>query len=115
MIPLQEIDFHAAEKVFYKVHLVAPTGAAPFFAEVLVYDSEFVPPYQSNVTFRQGFQSAAAAFGHVLDWVKAHSVKHGYTVNRLDNPCNCEFLARDVQQKSVQTAGLSLQVQVNGK
>jgi hypothetical protein len=62
MIPLQEIDVHTDKNVFYKVHIIAPTGQAPFSAEVLVYDSEFKPPFASVVSFHQYFQDAKAAF-----------------------------------------------------
>lgn len=114
MIPLQEVDIHTDKNVFYKLHLIAPTGAAPFSVEVLVYDSEFTPPFQSNVSFHQQFQSASDAFAHALNWVKGYSTKHGYSVNRINNPCNCEFLPKRDQQSSVQSAGLSVQVEVNG-
>lgn len=114
MIPLQEVDIHTDKKVFYKVHLVAPTGAAPFFTEVLVYDSEFVPPFQSNVSFHQQFNTANDAFTHSLNWVKGYSAKHGYTINRINNPCNCEFLSQQNQQGIVNAVGITLQVQVNG-
>ena len=114
MIPLQEVDIHTDKKVFYKVHLVAPTGAAPFFAEVLVYDSDFAPPFQSNVSFHQQFNTASDAFAHSLAWVNGYSTKNGYTINRINNPCNCEFLSQQDQQAVVKAAGLTPQVQVNG-
>ena len=114
MVPLQEVDIHTDKKVFYKVHLVAPTGAAPFFTEVLVYDSEFDPPFQSNVSFHQQFNGAKDAFTHALNWVKGYSTKHGYTIKRINNPCNCEFLSQQDRQATVQAAGFTIQVQVNG-
>jgi hypothetical protein len=114
MVPIQEVDIHTDKKVFYKLHIVAPTGAAPFFTEVLVYDSEFNPPFASTVTFHQQFQDANAAFSHALSWVAGYSKKHGYTVSRIDNPCNCEFLSQADQQKSVNNSGFTIQVQVNG-
>lgn len=115
VIPLQEIDIHTNKKVFYKLHLVAPSGFAPFFTEVIVYDSEFNPPFQSNVSFHQQFQDATAAFAHALNWVKGYSTKHCYTISRINNPCNCEFLLQADQQNVVQAAGFTLQVQVNGE
>ncbi|QDX96293.1 hypothetical protein EGD00_02690 [Pectobacterium carotovorum subsp. carotovorum] len=114
MIPIQEVDIHTDKKVFYKLHLVAPTGAAPFSTEVLVYDSEFNPPFISRVTFHHQFQDSKAAFAHGLSWVEGYSKKHGYTVNRINNPCNCEFLSQADQQQSVQSVGLKIWVQVNG-
>ncbi len=114
MIPLQEIDIHTDKKVFYKVHLVAPTGAAPFFTEVLVYDSEFSPPFQPNVAFHQQFNSASDAFTHAINWVISYCSKHEYAINRINNPCNCEFLPQAEQQRIVKAAGLLLQVQMNG-
>lgn len=114
MIPLQEIDIHTDKKVFYKVHLVAPTGTVPFFTEVLVYNSELSPPLQSNVAFHQQFNSASDAFTHAINWVIDYCSEHEYTVNRINNPCNCEFLPQTEQQHIVEAAGLLLQVQING-
>jgi hypothetical protein len=114
MVPIQEVDIHTDKNVFYKLHIVSPTGAAPFFIEVLVYDSEFNPPFASKVNFHQQFQDANAAFMHGFSWVSGYSKKHGYTVNRINNPYNCEFLSQTDQQKSVQNAGFTIQVQVNG-
>lgn len=114
MIPLQEVDIHTDKNVFYKLHLIAPTGAAPFSVEVLVYDSEFSPSFQSNVSFHQQFNDASDAFEHGLNWVQGYSAKHGYTVNRINNPCNCEFLQKPDQQSKVRSVGLSVQVEVNG-
>lgn len=114
MIPLQEVNIHTDKNVFYKLHLITPTGAAPFSVEILVYDSEFNPPFESKVSFHQQFQCASDAFAHALNWVKRYSAKHGYSVERINNPCNCEFLSKTDQQSSVYSAGLSIQVEVNG-
>lgn len=114
MIPLQDVDVHTDKQVFYKLHLVASSGAAPFWAEVLVYDSEFNPPFVSQVSFNQHFKNANDAFLHALNWVKGYSAKHGYSINRVNNPCNCEFLSRIDQQSIVDAVGLTLKVQVNG-
>lgn len=114
MIPVQEVNFHTDKKVFYKLHIISSTGTTPFFAEVFVYDSEFDPPFTSTVNFHQNFQDSKAAFTHVLNWVKSYSQRHGYTVNLINNPCNCEFLSKADQQQSVQSAGLKIQVKVNG-
>lgn len=114
MVPIQEVDFHTDKKVFYKLHIISPTGTAPFFTEVFVYDSEFNPPFVSTVTFHQQFQDSKAAFAYALSWVDGYSKKHGYTVNQINNPCNCELLSQADQQQSVQSAGLKIQVKVNG-
>lgn len=114
MIPLQEVDIHTDKKVFFKLHLVAPTAAAPYSTEVLVYDAEFKPPFQSVVSFHQQFTTAKDAFTHALSWVKGYAAQHGYAINRINNPCNCEFLRQSEQQSIVNMVGITLQVQVNG-
>lgn len=114
MIPLQEIDIHTEKNVFFKVHLVAPTESPPFSTEVLFYDSEFSPPFQSTVSFHRQFNTAKDAFTHALSWVKGYAAQHGYAINRINNPCNCEFLLRDDQQAVVNASNIALQVQVNG-
>lgn len=115
MIPLQEVDIHTNQNVFYKLHLIAPTGAAPFSVEVLLYDSEFDPPFQSHVSFSQQFQNASAAFTHALNWVQGYCAQHGYSIKRINNPCNCEFLQHADQQQIVEVAELSISVEVNGE
>lgn len=115
MIQLQEVDAHTDKKVFFKLHLVTPTGVAPFFVEILVYDSEFTPPFQSNVLFHQQFNGSKEAFEHGIRWVLNYSAKHEYAINRVNNPCNCEFLPQPDQQAIVNAAGLGLRVQVNGE
>lgn len=115
MIPLQEIDVHTNKKVLYKVHILALTeNTTTFFTEVLVYDSDFEIPFQSNVVLRENFDSAKGAFEHALNWIYAYSNKHGYTITRINNPCNCEFLSKSYQQEIVNKKSLQLQVQVNG-
>jgi hypothetical protein len=114
MIPLQDIDLHTDKQVFYKLHVIAPTGHAPFAAEVLVYDSEFDPAFASTVSFNQTFSDSRSAFAHAFNWINGYSTKHGYTINRINNPCNCEFVSQADQQSVVQAKGLALTVQVNG-
>ncbi len=35
MVPIQEVDFHTDKKVIYKLHIISPTGAAPFLQRCL--------------------------------------------------------------------------------
>ena len=69
MIPIQEIDTHTDKQVLFNIHLVAPTAAASFSTEVLVYDSEFSPPFQSTVLFHQQLKPGGGffkAFGRMI-------------------------------------------------
>lgn len=114
MIPIQDIDVHTSEKVLFKLHLIAPSGSAPFLVEVLVYDSEFDSSCALQVPFDQQFQLSSDAFSHAFNWVKSYSAERGYSINFVNNPCNCEFLSQAEQQDLVAAAGLSLLVKVNG-
>lgn len=122
MTPLQDIDIHSDNSVFYKLHLVSPHGssfAVPasaklFSVEVLVYDSEFKPPYSSAIRFHEQFATAELAFEHGLKWVLGHATAYGYSCNRINNPCNCEFLSKADQSTVLNRLGISPLLQVNG-
>lgn len=123
MIPVQDIDIHTDKAVFYKLHLVQPSSGSafstgpssnPFSVEVLVYDSEFEPPYSSAIRFPQQFSKAEDAFEHGIIWVRGHTKVHSYAVNRINNPCNCEFLDKAGQATVLDRLGISPIHHVNG-
>lgn len=115
MIPLQEIDIHTDKNVFYKIHLIHPYNASFYAAEILVYDAELDPPYHSTVNLTQQFQEPGVSFNSAIRWISNYSEAHGYTINRIDNPCNTEFLSRADQQNFVNDLGLQITVQENGQ
>lgn len=123
MTPIQDIDVHTDKAVFYKLHLVRPSHgsefgvnspAAPFSVEVFVYDSEFKPPYSSAVRFAKQFSAPDDAFQQGLSWVLGHAAAYGYAVNRINNPCNCEFLDKAAQAAVLSRLGISPEHHVNG-
>ena len=114
MTPLQEIDIHTDQELFFKLHLISPTKTAPFFAEVIVYDSAFEPPYHSNVAFHKQFDEPEDAFAHALSWSQAYNNLRKASIERINNPCNCEFLEQHEQQQIVKAAGEKVSVEVNG-
>ena len=69
MVPLQEVDVHTTKNVLYKAQIIRPTGSSSFYAEVVLHDSEFQPPFSSSVTFRQQFQDEKAAYQQVISWL----------------------------------------------
>lgn len=123
MTAIQDVDIHADKSVFYKLHLVKPshgsifavtTSVEPFSVEVFVYDSSFNPPYSSAVRFAQQFSAAESAFEHGLNWVLGHAKAYGYSISRINNPCNCEFLDKAGQAAVLNRLGISPEHQVNG-
>jgi hypothetical protein len=114
LIPLQEVDVHTSKNVFYKAQIIRPTGSSSFYAEVVLHDSEFQPPFSSSVTFRRQFQDEKAAYEQVISWVKGHTEKYGYPIDRINNPCNCEFIEIEDQKAIIGKLGLNVPVQKNG-
>jgi len=100
--------------VFYKAQIIRPTGSSSFYAEVVLHDSEFQPPFSSSITFRQQFQDEKAAYEQAISWVKGHAEKYGYPIVRINNPCNCEFVEIEDQETIVTKLGLNVPVQKNG-
>jgi hypothetical protein len=114
LIPLQEVDVHTTKNVLYKVQIIRPTGSSSFYAEVVLHDSEFQPPFSSSVTFRQEFQNEKAAYEQAISWVKEHARKYGYPIEQINNPCNCEFIEIEDQKIITARLGLNVTVQKNG-
>lgn len=116
MVPIQEVDIYTDGDVFFKMQIVArPTKGCTIFIEVLVNESESNRrPLPRLFTLDQEFQDSEAAFAYGLRWLIEYSTNHSYTITRINNPCNCEFLSQEQQQQLVQSAGLRIQIQVNG-
>ena len=114
MIPLQEVDVHTTKNVLYKAQIIRPSGSSSFYAEVVLHDSEFQPPFSSSVTFRQQFQDEKAAYQQVISWVQEHAQKYDYPIERINNPCNCEFIEIEDQKMITARLGLNVMVQKNG-
>jgi len=114
MVPVQEVDIHTDKKVFLKVHLVRPYGSSVYSAEVIVYDSEYNPPFSSIVSFPEKSQSAHDAYERALKWCREYAAKHSYKILRVNNPCNAEFLDKGTQQSILNKLNINVLVEVNG-
>lgn len=110
----QEVDVHTSKNVLYKAQIIRPTCSSAFYAEVVLHDSEFQPPFSSRATFLQQFQDEEAAYEHAISWVKEHAQKYGYPIDRINNPCNCEFIKIADQKVITERLGLNVPVQKNG-
>lgn len=85
----KEIDIHTDREVLFKIRVQSfgATGhsATPHCSvEVLVYDSEFTPPFASIVSFHQVFESIEGAFHHAMTWVRHYSRQHRYNISHID-------------------------------
>lgn len=85
----KEIDIHTDREVLFKIRVQSfgATGhsATPHCStEVLVYDSEFTPPFASIVSFHQVFDSIEGAFHHAMTWVRHYSRQHRYNISHID-------------------------------
>ncbi|WP_339021826.1 hypothetical protein [Aeromonas salmonicida] len=111
MIPFQEIDIYSDNKAIIKAHVVV-TSQMTASAEISIYDasqSNQCSPYQ---TIGQ-YSTAADAFEAIITASEKYFSRSGDVINRINNPCNTEFLDKAEQQKIVDFKYINVQVEVN--
>lgn len=111
MIPLQEICVHVGESIF-QVHLVK-IGREAFEAEIVC------PPLvneQSRTLWRQEppYEDAMGSFKWAMSKLRDFCDKWGLQIDRVDNPCNAEFLSRTEQANVLRTLAPNAEILVNG-
>jgi len=123
MIPIQEIDLHTQNNVLYRVHLIGPSTdfvfsssrKNTFSVEILFYDSRTGQTSAWVIPFSEQFENPQSAFERGLGWVIGHANENGYTIDLVNNPCNCEFLDKQSQAQVFARFGIHPTHQVNGK
>lgn len=113
MIQLQDIHIHTNTNVFYKLHLLGKNSLDKFTTNVSTYHLGFTNGLMSIRFSNDSFTNAEDAFKNALQWVKKDSEQRCCTINRINNPCDCEFLSQQAQQNVVNCENLNLEVQVN--
>lgn len=115
MTPMQEVEVHTSENVFYMLRIIPLSGEDSFLAEITLRDSEFVIPFTSDIKFPKPSPDAEAAFRQALTWTNTHASKHGYNITRINNPHNCEFIETSTQDNVLLMLGIkNIRVEVNG-
>ena len=113
MIPLQEVNFHLTSGEVIFAQLIA-TGNGGFSATVTEpYSSGQIPvekffrwlPCPSGADASAAFKEVATAIANYA------SKKPGNSIDSVNNPCNCEFVAPQLQQSIL---GPGAKVLVNG-
>jgi hypothetical protein len=116
MTTLQEISVHTTGSVLQIVLLSMRTDAGePYFlAEVLYRLPEF-SPFSNVYSFSTPYSDPASAFKDAFVWTQGFVKKRGEAIIVIDNPCNCPFLSKLIQQAIVSAAGVNVPVLENGK
>jgi len=113
MIPIQEVDIYSDNGIKISAHVVVPNPNNPISgAEAVVYDPTFNTLYSAYQTIGQ-HTDPKSAFKAIIEFSKKYIEKSGGKVDRVNNPCNTEFVNSTDQQTIVDTLSLNLTVEVN--
>lgn len=128
MIPLQEIEISTDKNISYYAHIEAHSEGKYFISEVVIHCSldpckysscghQFSPLLGSpgELANCPKFNTAKDAFIYALKWIIGDCAENNYTIEYINNPCNCEFLSRENQLAIVNDAGLKIPIRVNGE
>ncbi len=111
MIPIQEIEIYTDGEIHFSAHVVVP-NANNIGSEVTIYDPRISEIYSSYHAIGQ-FQDVDSAYEALIDFCKKYSSAASIEINRINNPCNTEFVEKINQQKIVSNSGLKITVEVN--
>lgn len=112
VIPIQEVDIYSDNKIKISAHVVVPNQSKAA-AEVVIYDPNYNDLYSSYQTIGQ-YNSAKEAYEAIIDASQKYISKSGGLINRINNPCNTEFVTQQEQQNIVNSKSIaSVQVEVN--
>jgi len=111
MIPIQEIEIYTSGDIHFSTNIVVPTNYN-IGAEAIIYDPRISEIYSSYHAVGQ-YKKVDDAYASIIDFCKKYSSAAGVSINRINNPCNTEFIDQATQQNIVTAAGLSISVEVN--
>ncbi len=109
MLPTQEIVISTNNDSTHKIYIIE--DKSQFYSEIVFYDALTDSKYFiANLGY---CNSISDAFDVAYKWVFDCSTKKNQSILKINNPCNCELLSLDEQQKIVYRYGISVQVEVN--
>lgn len=112
MIPIQEVDIYSDNNIKISAHVIAPNQSIAA-AEVVIYDQNYNYLYSSYQTIGQ-YGSVKEAYEAIIDASQKYISKSGGTINRINNPCNTEFVTKQEQQIIIDSKSIAnVQVEVN--
>ena len=113
MAPIQEVVVRTDKAAWLTLHIIKASTSSPFTAEVLAFEPAFNPNYSSLFSVAGSFDTAEAAFEATFKWVIQFCQTRQHLVTYINNPCNCEFLPAQTQQRVAQQQGVNIAVTVN--
>ncbi len=111
MVPIQEIDIYTNNDIKFSAHIIVPHDS-PVGAEVITYDpaiNKFYSSYQSVGKFKTSLE----AFEEILLVCNKYASTNNGIINRLNNPCNTEFISKEQQDDILSSQNLSITADVN--
>lgn len=112
MIPIQEVDIYSDNNIKISARVIVPNKSIAA-AEVVIYDQNYNYLYSSHQTVGQ-YGSAKDAYEAIIDTSRKYISKTGGAINRINNPCNTEFVTKQEQQIIIDSKSIAnVQVEVN--
>jgi len=111
MTPIQEVDIYSDNKIKISAHVVVPNSSTAS-AEAVIYDPNYNDLYSSYQTIGQ-FANPADAYEAIIKAAQKYISKSGGSINRINNPCNTEFVDQNTQQQILNKLSVSVTVEVN--
>lgn len=111
MTLIQEINVYASEKIKFHGRIGCQKDYK-FDAEVDIYHDSSNPMLSTYHAIGT-FSNAAEAFEEIISYCKGYAEGQDEKINRVNNPCNTEFLELTEQQNIVNKLSLELTVEVN--
>lgn len=111
MIPIQEIDFFTDGNIKFSTHIIVPNSNS-IGAEVIIYDPR-VNTICSTLHTLGAQQDLEHAFEKICEFCINYAKGASLTVNRINNPCNTEFIDQTQQQNVVKNILPNITIKVN--
>lgn len=112
MIPIQDVDIYSDNNIKISARVIVPNKSIAT-AEVVIYDQNYNDLYSSHQVIGQ-YGSAQEAYEAIIEASQKYISKSGGTINRINNPCNTEFVTKQEQQIIINSKSVAnVQVEVN--
>ena len=111
MIPIQEIDIYSDNDIKISARIVVPNDKV-CVAEVIIYDPSHNELYGAYQTIGQ-YSDPESAYKSIIKFGDKYIKKSHGNINRINNPCNTEFVGRSTQQNIVGKQSIGVTVEVN--
>ena len=111
MIPIQEVDIYSNNNIKISAHIIVsnPDSAS---AELLIYDPKCNKNYSSYIKMDQ-YKNASEVYKAVVDKSQEYIRKSDGIIQRINNPCNTEYINIEEQIKILKSISIDTDILVN--